>query len=283
MVAFDRWIAWSADNPRPFASSQQGVGSGEEMFAWEIDGQVVGPNMAFDIICNNDNTRWEIKRISDDSMCIRTGIDATAAFKPYVDAIKDVARQFADAFAESTAKELIELFSLDAEKYIEMCALINFVKVDVPNILRGTISHGRMLGGTRFQHFGLMHAIKCVTMLKTSREEQTRQVIIAKKKHRVDAQTFAQIGQLLGMTNDEMGIDDAGMMLSKLTHSAFDDPDAFLHDNWTSVKPSIAFDGITGVVFVKEDGFYAIAPNKINGVLTLDRFSADRPNFNVHI
>lgn len=264
-----RKVNWRAENPKSFVSIRQGVGHGEEMLAWELNGIIKGPNASYDVV-DKDGMKWEVKMPNDRNE-IRAAIEGIRAFSPERMQIEEVAKQILTAFGDATIRERLSTI-LDEKEKETLAKIKRFVEMDVEAIVeRGVISGGRMLGGTYKSPIGLLQVLQFARNIidRLTLDTKKRRLVYAGKERDIDAITHINIGKLLGLTDDEIGADFSERFVGTLVHWAFKRPDEFVRKVWIEFIPSRAFPGVDGLALVDSTGYTLLTMRDVDRAMRL--------------
>jgi hypothetical protein len=270
------WVKWNRNNPRKYRDGGRDTGPGEEMLAWELGGATQGNSVSFDVV-DSEGRKWEVKE-PDASRAIRPGIEGRKALAPVRNALEEVCRQLTEGF-NIIDFEALKAFAEGAP--LSTDAVAEFVANDVPMIMSGEISAGRILGGSKSNPHGLLQVLEFVKfIIGDAAKAAPREMQLGKVKKTVDIGTYVHASRALGLTDHEIDADVQELFAGTFRHPAFKKPQAFIKEVWfNGVRASAVFRGTEGVIVVSSAQFMIIPRNELDLHFRFQRISKGEPRF----
>ena len=250
------------------------VGPFERRLADVLGGDVVGGgSKSYDIVAAG--AKYEVKKPNHNAV-IRVGGEGTAAFAHARGEIEKACKALEAAFRPNSVV-FDSLIDVMGKEDVELAT--SFVHNDVPALMRGNFSVSRM---KKFHTVITNVAIA----LRADENAGDKILMMGDDEHTVerniDVQTYTQIGQMLDVPPEEMGVSSVALAASSLDSPAFDDPDGFMRENWTNaVKASQSFPGVDFIALVAPAGYRIVPIEEVDDVLTFIDVASGRVEFRV--
>ena len=270
------WVKWNKNNPRKYRDGGRDTGPGEEMLAWELGGATQGNSVSFDVV-DHEGRKWEVKE-PDASRAIRPGIEGRKALAHVRTALEEVCRQLTEGF-NIVDFEALKAFAEGAQ--LSTDAVAEFVANDVPMIMSGEISAGRIMGGSKTNPNGLLQVLEFVKfIIGDASKAPHREMQLGRAKKTVDVGTYVHASRALGLADHEIDADVQELFAGTFRHPAFKKPRAFIKEVWhNGVKASSVFHGTEGVIVVSSTQFMIIPRNELDSHFRFQRISKGEPRF----
>jgi hypothetical protein len=270
------WLRWSKGNPRAYRDGGRDTGPGEEMLAWELHGSTQGNSVPWDIV-DADGNKWEVKE-PDTSNAIRPGIEGRKALAPVRQALEEVCRQLSDGF-DIVDFEALEDYAQGAP--LDTSEVAAFISEDVPMIMSGEISAGRIMGGSRANPIGLLQVLEFVKfMIGDAAKACPREVKWGNVTRIVDIGTYVHASRALGLDDKEIDATVCELFAGTFRHPAFRKPNTFIKEVWhNGVKASAVFGHTAGVIIVDQKQYMIIPRDELDVHFKFQRISKGEPRF----
>lgn len=263
-----RWTQASAKFS--YAPNRPGIGPGEEKLAAELGGKIMGGSVSYDILLPG-NKKLEVKEL-DERGALRTGTEGAAAAAKSVGIINKICD-------ELVSMQLEVLHDYAGEAYPD--ELDEFVRVDVPLIMKGEITSTRALGSD--DKFGLLQALQFIKELIHAAGGSEHTVSLDDKEVPVDDIKFAKVVDVIEPGAHEFNVEPISREIAKAKSRAFDDPEWFIDDVWAhAAVPSEVFPAADALAIVTPDGYRLIPKSKLDTTLVFTRISQGKPRFTVN-
>ncbi len=271
------WVDWSPENPHKYRAGDRDTGPGELKLAWELGGEIQGHSVSYDVIDARGN-KWEVKE-PDASSAIRPGVEGRRAVDGIRSTLDDVCRQLRRGFSRI---DMSALPAYESSAGIKSFDVEKFIENDVPAIMGGEISQGRIMGKSHRNPVGLLQVLEYVKHLIGDADKCRRKVTWNGAERDVDIGTYVRTSRELGLADSDIGVEVCDLFAGTFPHLAFRKPRTFIRDVWLrGVRASTVFANVTGVVLVSQQQFMLIPQGELDDHLRFMRISKGEPRFEV--
>lgn len=269
------WVKWTKGNPRQYHDGARHTGPGEEMLAWELGGATQGLSVSYDIV-DGEGRKWEVKE-PDSGNGIRPGIEGRKALVPIRRTLEEVCRQLSEGF-DLIDFEALKMFAEGAP--IGVSEVASFIENDVPMIMAGEISAGRILG-SKTNPVGLLQVLEFVRfMIGDAVKAPPRKMKLGKLTKTIDVGTYVHANRALGLSDDQIDASVQELFAGTFRHPAFRKPQAFIREVWQNgITASSVFHGVEGVIVVNPREFMIIPRSELDVHFRFQRISKGDPRF----
>lgn len=268
------WHSWSPRNPYKYMESENHPG--EERAAWEMGGDVQGDATTYDIV-DAAGRIWEVKQPNRRGI-IRAGSEGTKALVPFMRTIHAVCDQLTEGFDRIDFDALGQW--VDGAE-LTVTQVESFLRKDVPDLKRGTISPGRIYGGTHKNPYGLLQVLEFVrSLIGDADKRPSRQVSWRGATHELNIARYVHVSREIGLSDSEIDADVAELFAGTFSHPAFSRPRAFIRELMTNaIHASDVFGHTAGVIMVQPDKFMIVVRDRLDEYFSFFDMTQARPEF----
>lgn len=251
------------------------IGPFERRLAAVLGGDVVGGgNKSYDIVAAG--TKYEVKK-PDKANEIRIGGEGMLGFAEARARIEETCKAINDVFGQGD-RQIARAAAADVMSPEDISRVEAFT-LEIPAILKGN------LGTARMREFHQVLRLIAAAIVKEGREDP-KQILMGDDEHvidrEIDTKTYVKIGQVLGVSPEELHVTQSDVLSMAFSSSAFQDPDAFMRDNWSSaVSASSVFNEVDFLALVTSAGYRIIPIEELDSVVTFNRLANGRMLFRV--
>jgi hypothetical protein len=274
------WYSWPTEiqtSGVSYKPTGQGIGPGEDWFAWLFGGRVQGEQVSFDIVLA-DGGRWELKSIANSNSSFRTGtegLQSTAYARSHLVKMMQQMRSFSQMVVEFHLDD-----GLDDKIASMIDHIVTFTEDEFDDIItKGEITVGRLRA--------LRRATITVHDLLRTRDEvldaknddrPNSVVTLDDEEFNVTQPTFISVAQQVqrDVQKDSSGkqvdvlnrYEELDVALSIFDDNAFDNPRGYWAGYFKMIQVEDAFKQVDGVVMIHSDGFMKIPKSLLSQALT---------------
>jgi hypothetical protein len=271
------WIDWNPRNPHKYHAGDRDTGPGELRLAWELGGEIQGHSVSYDVIDAQGN-KWEVKEPNSSDM-VRPGVEGRRAVEAVRQEIEEICRQLRRGFSRI---EMSALPAFESETAIKSFDVEEFIQHDIPMIMNGELSQGRIVGRTHKNPVGLLQVMEYVKHMIGDADKCRRRVAWNGTERDIDVGTYVRTARELGISDSDMGVEVCDLFAGTFPHPAFRKPRTFIRDVWLKgVQASTVFSNVTGVVLVSPQQFMIIPHAELDDYLRFLYISKGEPRFEV--
>jgi len=271
------WVDWSPRNPHKYRAGDRDTGPGELKLAWELGGEIQGHSVSYDVIDAQGN-KWEVKEPNASDM-IRPGVEGRRAVEGIRQQIEEICRQLRQGFSRI---DMSALPAYESETGIKSFDVEDFIEHDIPMVMNGELSQGRIVGKTHKNPVGLLQVMEYVKHMIGDANKCKRKVSWNGSEREIDVATYVRTSRELGLSDSDMGVEVCDLFAGTFSHPAFRKPRTFIRDVWLrGVQASTVFDNVAGVVLVSPQQFMIVPHAELNDHLRFLYISKGEPRFEV--
>lgn len=278
------WQSWSSAAMEipfdGFKGKGEGVGRGEERLAVEFNGHVMGGNVSYDVV-DNENRKWEVKEPErkNGGGRVRIEQEGIRVVAPVLRSLSSTLTKIIRFFDNGFLNKMPEIRNIFSNE--DISKIYFFLKEHSDGIFRGEIGLGRIkafheLLSMISDHINNLHI-----------ENSSHNIVHTRSGVKLDIDDSAMIHVALSVAKkinvplakmlSELGISTENYVLSELSGLAFKNPDEFMKSTWGSIKSGKMFNDVDGVVLVMDSGYRVIQRHELDTELIFHSITKGKP------